>query len=284
MSEDDMGMEMAEHSYEASTISQLQAIDANYYNIVDAEDWPIAGLIVLLDRRKQPVRAELHLYEELSERHSEFALRQAQQVLSERYYSNEPVQLQVNQSYPWRESLEVHTNALVAPTANDPLAFFQDYWQYIIGAGALLLLILFIWGVSAFFRSPANDPAAAEVATTAQVDAPVVAEAATATPTPIILETNNLPASRNANPSLAIGQRVRVLPGITVSLVSEPSPDQEKVIGFLQEGQEVIIVNGPVLRQGASDTIVWWFVRLDSGQDAWVPANTSDTTLLGPVQ
>ena len=58
-----------EPSYEVSTISEgsyvgayerLQSINAEYYNITDAESWPIAGLLVLLDSGRQAVRAAWH--------------------------------------------------------------------------------------------------------------------------------------------------------------------------------------------------------------------------------
>jgi uncharacterized protein YgiM (DUF1202 family) len=78
---------------------------------------------------------------------------------------------------------------------------------------------------------------------------------------------------------------MRVLPGIEgVALVSEPGPDQSKVIGHIKAGDEATIIGGPVLLQGNTDTIVWWQVQFDDGSQAWVPANTSDVTLLGVAQ
>ncbi|MEZ4732141.1 MAG: SH3 domain-containing protein [Caldilineaceae bacterium] len=281
MTEEDAGFESVGRSYRSSVSSQLQSVQADYYTIVDAEEWPIAGLLVLVDRRKQPVRAELHLYEELADHRNEFALRQAQVVISERYYSAEPIQLQVMQSYAWRETLQVRANAEpVAPTV-DPLAFVQQYWQYILAASAALVVIALIWAVTAFFRS-SDDEAPVTAAPAAEqnvVEANAPDDAATATPIPP--QTNGLGASRNADPNLAIGRRLRVLPGIEgVSMVSEPGPDQTP-LGYLSAGDEAAIIGGPVLMQGTSDTIVWWHIQLDNGTRVWIPANTSEFTLLG---
>lgn len=283
MTEDDAGIDSVGQSYRSSISSQLQAVQADYYTVVDAEEWPIAGLLVLVDRRKQPVRAELHLYEELADHRNEFALRQAQIVISERYYSEEPLQLQVMQSYAWRETLQVRASAEPVSATADPLAFVQQYWQYILAGSAALVLIALIWAVTAFFRSGSDNTPTTAVTEQNQPAANGADVAATATPIPP--QTNGLPNSRNADPSLAIGQRMRVLPGIDgVSLVSEPGPDQTKVIGHLKAGDEAAIIGGPVLMQGNSDTIVWWHVQLDSGTQAWIPANTSEITLLGLAQ
>jgi len=283
--DDDAGIDSLGRSYRSSISSQLQPVQADYYTIVDAEEWPIAGLVVLIDGRKQPVRAELHLYEELADHRNEFALRQAQIVINERYYSDEPIQLQVMQSYAWRETLQVRTSSEPIPQTVDPLAFVQQYWQYILAGSAALVLIALIWAITAFFRSSDEEPPTTASTTTEPNQAAVAATTPEVAPTQIIAQTGDLPASRNADTNLAVGRRMRVLPNVeAVSLVSEPSPDQAKVVGHLLTGNEALIVNGPVFKQGNSDTIVWWFIRLESGQEAWVPANTSEMTLLEVVQ
>jgi len=283
--DDDAGIDSLGRSYRSSISSQLQPVQADYYTIVDAEEWPIAGLVVLIDGRKQPVRAELHLYEELADHRNEFALRQAQIVINERYYSDEPIQLQVMQSYAWRETLQVRTSSEPIPQTVDPLAFVQQYWQYILAGSAALVLIALIWAITAFFRSSDEEPPTTASTTTEPNQAAVAATTPEVAPTQIIAQTGDLPASRNADTNLAVGRRMRVLPNVeAVSLVSEPSPDQAKVVGHLLAGNEALIVNGPVFKQGNSDTIVWWFIRLESGQEAWVPANTSEMTLLEVVQ
>jgi hypothetical protein len=35
---------------------------------------------------------------------------------------------------------------------------------------------------------------------------------------------------------------------------------------------------------GDSDTIVWWYVETNAGVRGWTPANTSQLTLLDPVE
>jgi len=274
--------ERAMTTYGTAPTVQKQSSDADYFTIVDAEEWPIAGLIVLLDRRRHAVRAELHLYED-GERQNEYALNQAQTILTDQYYSVDMVQLQVMQSYPWRETLEIPANAAVAPE-NDMMAFVRQYWQYILAASALLILILLIALIASFFRSPnaaeetpSDLPAQSGSLTTQEVTAAIEPTVA-----PILLgeQTNGLPVSRNADASLAVGQRIRVLPGFQVSLVSEPKPEESLVVGYLEEGEEATIFDGPVYAKGNSDTIVWWHVRLNDDSTAWIPANTSDATLL----
>jgi hypothetical protein len=51
----------------------------------------------------------------------------------------------------------------------------------------------------------------------------------------------------------------------------------------MQGGEQATIINGPIWLEGNSDTIVWWYIRLDNGVEAWVAANTSELTLLEPV-
>ena len=282
MSQDDHGLDPIDTGYRSQLPSQLQAVQADYYTIVDAEEWPIAGLVVLLDRRKQPVRAELHLYEELADHRNEFALRQSQLIINERYYSAEPIQLQVMQSYAWRETLQWRTSAEPLAQAADPLAFVQQYWQYILAASAALVLIALIWAVSAFFRSRDETPTPT---TTTMEESQTPAVAGVAAPAAAPAQDNGLPPSQRADANLAVGKRMRVLSGIEgVALTSEPGPDQANVIGHIKAGDEATIIGGPVLLQGNSDTIVWWQVQFDDGRQAWVPANTSDVTLLGVAQ
>lgn len=286
MIQDEAGIDSLSRGYRSSVSSQLQPVQAEYYTIVDAEEWPIAGLVVLVDRGKHPVRAELHLYEELTDHRNEFALRQSQAVISERYYSDEPLQLQVMQSYAWRETLQVRTGAVPLAEPNDPLAFVQQYWQYILAGSAALVLIALIWAVTAFFRSSGEETPVATAPDTTQSQAATDPNAAAAAATPAPAQNaSGLAQSRNADPQLAVGRRMRVLPGIEgVALVSEPGPDQDKVIGHISAGNEADIIGGPVLLQGNSDTIVWWQVQLSDGRQAWVPANTSEVTLLGVAQ
>ncbi|MCB0061118.1 MAG: hypothetical protein KDE19_03350, partial [Caldilineaceae bacterium] len=238
----------------STPINQVTSIDADYFTIADAEDWPIAGLIVLLDRRRHAVRAELHLYED-GERQNEYALRTAQNIVANQYFSHDLVQLQVMQSYPWRETLEIQAGGAAATPENDLMAFVRQYWQPIIGASAIILLVLFIWLIASLFRSPDDAETAiteptATVALTNTTDnsaqgAPAESAQSIAT---VGAQTNGLSPSRNADPNLAVGKRLRVLPNVAVSLVSQPENDQSLVIGFLEAGKEATIFDGPVYK------------------------------------
>ena len=66
-----------------SPTSTLQAIDATYYHVTDANGQPIAALLVLQDRLNRPVRAEVHLFDDLEDYLAESAIRQAQRLLQE---------------------------------------------------------------------------------------------------------------------------------------------------------------------------------------------------------
>lgn len=296
-----------EADYEVSTISEgsyvgayehLQAITAEYYNITDVESWPIAGLLVLLDSQRQPVRAELHLYEDLPDDVREAAIRQGRLLLEKRYFSSDLVPLRVMKSYQWRDTFQVEASG--ALTALPEVPWFKR-WETGAAAGALVLLIFVIWALTSLLRSPtktttnnsanaatpvvvANAPAAQSAGVAKNVSV-----AAMAPPTVTLQEfatypqTNNLPESSHADKSLKIGQRVRVPNGLALTLRSAPGADAGSQMGFLKNTEEATIVNGPVWTAGDSDTIVWWLVSLDNGSKAWAPANTSNLTLLEPT-
>ncbi|MFN8487354.1 MAG: hypothetical protein U0350_07155 [Caldilineaceae bacterium] len=284
--------------YEVSTISEgsyvgayehLQAISAEYYNITDVESWPIAGLLVLLDSQRQPVRAELHLYEDLPDDVREAALRQGRLLLEKRYFSTDLVPLRVMKSYQWRDTFQVEANGALAPIQEIP--WFKR-WETAAAAGAVVLLIFVIWALASLLRSPAKTTASnvanAPAAQPAGV-AKAVSVAAMIPPTVTLQEfatypqTNNLPASSHARNDLKIGQRVRVPNGLALTLRSAPGADAGSQMGFLKNTEEATIVNGPVWTAGDSDTIVWWLVSLDNGSKAWAPANTSNLILLEPT-
>jgi fumarylacetoacetate (FAA) hydrolase len=70
---------------------------------------------------------------------------------------------------------------------------------------------------------------------------------------------------------------------LTLTLRTEAGAAAGEPTGFMQNQQEAILIGGPIWMPGDTDTIVWWYVRLDNGQEAWAPANTSRLTLLEPV-
>ena len=60
-------------------------ISSDYYNLTEADGWPVAGLLVFLDRQHTPVRAEVHLYDNTMGRRQDTALQIAYRVLEEQY-------------------------------------------------------------------------------------------------------------------------------------------------------------------------------------------------------
>ncbi len=284
---------------EVSTISEgsyvgayerLQSINAEYYNITDLESWPIAGLLVLLDGKRQPVRAELHLYEDLQDQVRDAAIRQGRLLLESRYFSLDPIALRVMQNYQWRDTMQVQpTGAITVAQTPD---WFQ-YWPIAAVIGGLLLVIGLIWGIRGLRSQPiASMPTATSVQVSQNPLTTTTTVAAAVAPTVTIQEfaaypvTNNLPASTRANKTLAIGQRVRVAhqpPNMSLTLRSAPGAIAGVRLGFLKDSEQATILNGPVWMEGESDTIVWWLLRVDAGVQAWAPANTSELTLLEPV-
>jgi len=276
--------------------ASFQAIEAKYYNITDRTGMPIAGLLVLQDRLQRPVRAELHLYDDLEDAMREAALRQSQLILQDRYYAREPVQLRVMHTFPERSAVDV---ALPAGQSKKQGAAGGKSggvnWTMVVGVIiGLLLVAAVIWGVSRFMgqrqtaTSGATAPAvSAPAAPSVQGEAPAGAESAAsaetagAAPTP---QTNGLPPSKNAHPDLAVGQTVRVSPGYQITLRSKPGTESGVDVTYMKAGDQAVIIGGPVWTRGDADTIVWWQVQLPDGTEGWAPANTSKLRLLEPVE
>lgn len=271
-----------------SAHSDLQAIHADYYNITNANGAPLAGLLVLLDRKNRPVRAELHLSESSVGAQQELAQRQAYLLLGNRYTGERPLPLNVLRTELEQERLSVPLDPSPPPSA-------IPAWvrPLILGIGAMLLFAALGWMLNdwlqARFGSDTSDPTllqAEPTATTAAtvIDFPVAVDPADTDNSngDRIFQTNDLPVSRNALP-MEVGQRVRIRPGFNAALRTEAGAGAGQEIGYVEGGAEMTIVNGPIWLEGNSDTIVWWFVRLDDNTQAWVAANTSDWTLLEPV-
>jgi hypothetical protein len=256
----------------------ISPIHADYYNVSDDAGWPVASLIVLLDRQRDPVRAEVHLYEELDDDVRQDAFRKARSLLEQRYYSNEPVPLKIFQAYLGRETVQVQTTGLYR-LAGESQRWYQR-WQVAAAAGILVFLVALVWAASSFLGGGSNPPSTVDEQASAPLESANTTNIAdTAAASVALTETNNLlPPSQHADPNLAVGMRARVRPGLRLALVANPGADQE-VVGYLQALDEATIIDGPVLTQGTSDTIVWWRVQLSDNSSAWAPANTSE----GPV-
>src|SRR5215207_7958054 len=126
-------------SNRSSTTQHHLPINAHYYDITDIQSWPIAGLLVLLDGQAQPVRAELHLDENLEEHVQDAAIRQARVVLQERYLGGAPVPVRIMETYQSREEMTVR----LPPVGARTLSLQALPWRWrphgMIGAAILVL-------------------------------------------------------------------------------------------------------------------------------------------------
>lgn len=269
-------------------------IHSHYYDITDIESWPIAGLLVLLDGQGQPVRAELHLYDNLEPHVQEAAIRQARLVLQERYAGGAPVPVRLLETFQVREEMSVRLPPAGARPLSVPTLPVQWRPYALVGAGLLVLLLMFWIGFALLGGRDGEEQVVAD--STPEASQPVAQVAGeqgggteatdgTASTTSGAPDSGaDLLPSRNARGDLGIGVRVRAVPGLRVALRSEPSAERGITLGELTGDDIATIAAGPQYTQGDSDTIVWWFLELSNGTQAWAAANTSQQTLLMPAQ
>ncbi len=275
----------------------VQAIASDFYNVADPEGKPVAGLLVLLDSKRRPVRAELHLGGSTTEEAGRQAIRQAQHILEERYFGPDSLPLQVWQSFLRSEPLHVplppagsksapaSSTASMGQRAGD-VAKSLPWRPILYGLGALLVAGL-LWWIIAALR---GDSAPTEP-TSGGITVPVTGE--TTTGTLALTDTlavdiveggladaagEGLAASQFAPADIVPGRRVRMVPGLTQSVLDQPSAGA--ILGTLTPETTVMVVGGPEQLAGTSDTIVWLEVELESGATGWVAANTSSGPLL----
>ena len=98
---------------------------------------------------------------------------------------------------------------------------------------------------------------------------------------PFPAQTNNLPRNPIAH-QFALLDRAEVVVG-HLALQTEPNPDQALSFAWKELGTEVTIMGGPVLLEGSSGTIEWWFVATDDGKRGWMASNGSTQRFLNPV-
>lgn len=255
--------------------ADLQGIRADYYNLTDLQGQPLAGLLVLMDRRGRPVRAEIHMNNNMADALYEIALRQSLRLIEDRYKSDRPVRL-----YPLR--MQLNSDPLsVQPrgsASNAGLAPVPAAGNPLLLVAAVLLAISALF--SGWFLNEwlSGDLAGAETPAASSAGS----SSAAAGQNVLIVETNGLPSSRNAIP-MKVGDRIRLLPEYKISLRTEAGAHAGAIVTHLQDADPMTILNGPIWLEGNSDTIVWWYVSVDSGAEGWVPANTSELTLLEPL-
>lgn len=275
-------------SKRTSAHSELQAINGHYFNITDSDGAPLAGLMVLLDRKERPVRAELHLHESTTGALYDQAVRQAQLLVTDRYYGPGQMPLIVLFARLAQDRIPVPLQPPPPPTG-------LPGW---VRPAAIALIALIVFGGLGWYlndliggsssnsdaQQSAVVPSAVQPAAAEPSDAqPGAAQPVAEQPQGRIFEMNGLPVSVNALP-LDLGQKVQLRVGIQgITLRTLAGATAGEVIGYLQPPTQATIINGPIWLQGNSDTIVWWFVRTDDGVEAWTPANTSEFTLLEPV-
>lgn len=272
-------------SKRSSAHSELQAIQGNYFNITDSSGAPLAGLMVLLDRKERPVRAELHLHESTTGALYDQAVRQAQLLVTDRYFG--PGQMPLIVLYA-----RLAQDRIPVPLQTPPPPTGLPGW---VRPAALALIALIVFGglgwylndlVGGSSSGSSSDIPQSEAVQTS--DQPTAVETSAAQPVAEqpqgrIFEMNGLSVSRNALP-LDLGQRVQLRAGIEgITLRTLAGANSGEIIGYLKPPTQATLINGPIWLQGNSDTIVWWFVRTDDGVEAWTPANTSEFTLLEPV-
>ena len=264
--------------------SYTQAIGAEYFNITDAEAWPIAGLLVLLDGMHHPVRAELQFYEDLPADIEGTAVKQAKSIMQKKYTAKDPLPLRFVLSVQAPEVMDVQ----LRPPGTRPRRSQRRPWLPVIMAAAgFVVIIALIWiGVTIFGSSGEETPVAETASTQSSVEnvglTREVASEGSVDGSPATA-TLDLPQSTNARSEIDIGVRVRIFPGLRLTLRSQAGPTAGEEIGFMTDGAEALVIGGPVTTKGTTDTIVWWYVMFDDCTQAWAAANTSIQTLLEPV-
>jgi hypothetical protein len=220
-------------------------------------------------------------------------------VLQEHYLGGAPVPVRILETFQVREEMIVRLPPLGARPLS--MARMPAQWrQYGMMAGALLGIVLIVWVVFALIGEGREGNGTTDLTVAPEASAEFVSQAtvlddsgvdegstqnevtsaATSAAAP---SSSDLPVSRNARGDLRIGMQIQPVPGLLVALRSEPGVDSGTITGQLADGDTATIVGGPEYRQGDLDTIVWWFIELPNGVQAWAAANTSEQTLLMPV-
>lgn len=263
--------------------------NAHYYEILDRTGHRRAGLTVLLDSQQRVLRAELCYYERYHalEPVQEEIFDRAVEIVENNYLGNGlSSDLAVIDGTPMAQEAIRHNNP-------DPIYRPEQrvrIWPFIVGYVALVAVLLVVGLLNRTLLRPTSAtvalPAAAERAAPLAADAAPSARDATAANAVDALQpnTNGLQPSVNADPTLAVGMQVRIRPGLRAFVRTAPGAEAGEVVGFLEDGATATITGGPTWLPGDSDTIVWWHIETANGVSGWMPANTSQLTLLEPVE
>lgn len=263
--------------------NQTPPIAARVHNLVDEYGQREARLVVLLDSQGRAMEAELYFDRRLPDLTRNKVQRLAKKLLTTSYTTSGPEA--PFYTFDIGQPLDQTSVANRYPADPEPGSINVLY----VAAG--IVVLFFIVGIlfamlNVLFRS--RQEIAAPTATPALVIAasPTAASnpAAIIDPAALTVQTNNLPASRNANPNIGVNMTVRIRDQLKSFVRSQPGSDQGQPVGFLQDGETALVLGGPQLLPGDSDTIVWWYVQLNDGTQGWTPANTSTLALLEPVQ
>ena len=163
-------------------------------------------------------------------------------------------------------------------------------WHLAAGYGALLGLLLLIGVLNRMGGPAVPSPTETTVATApaaAPAAAPATAPAAAQNGIPAAAlspQTDGLAVSINADNRLKVSMRVRSNPNYSTEILTQPDPERGEPVGTLGYGAEATLLGGPTWLAGESDTIVWWYVETEDGIRGWTPANSSEYTLLTPVE
>lgn len=265
--------------------NRVQSIPARYHNFLDENGQREGRLVVLLDSQGRALEAELAYDRGLPEFTQSKVQRLAKKLLATSYAGSGPnIPL-----YIYDLGQQFDRDNVVNQFPNEESDRSVNIVYVVAGIVALFFIVGILFAMlNVVFRSrqevaaPTATPPALAAASAGDAAAPSVT--ATIDPAALIVQTNNLPASRNANPAIGVNQTVRIREQYKSFVRSQPGSDQGEAIGYLQDGQTAVVVGGPQLLPGDSDTIVWWYVQLPDGTRGWTPANTSTLSLLEPVQ
>ncbi len=273
----------------------VQLTLADYFSVADNEGKPIASLLVLVDSRKRPVRAELHLNGAATDDTGRIAVRQSQHIIEERYSGPDELPLQVWQSFLRSEPLHIPLGPGEDFAADDEqeggkLGILASLWKVAAVSVIALVLLALLAGIVSRMRE--GEPTLAVVGPVSggvieQGDAigDILIPESSLTPVEqplpaVVVPEIELPPSRNAPADITIGRRVKIRDGAILTLRTQPGANAGDVVGYMQDGAQATVIGGPTMLKGNSDTIVWWEVQLDDGKNAWAAANDSNMTLL----